>query len=714
MNSRWIGGTVLVATALLFALACGVNVTNAQIGVKIIRVDGVSGADSSTCGAESAPCKSLQRGVNNAGQYNGATVLVAEGTYTFVSSVFNSCEANLPNGTSVLCVFNRQIVLQGGYPHGNWTQADPVNHPTIIDGQGQRRVIYAFTDPNLYAGSLRLVDVILQNGVAQGATLGTVDQMTGFGGGLLADYARVELIRVTFRNNQARGGNTVQDIGGSAGGGGAALRTIAAGAYLENVTFTNNQALAGSGSQRGGFGIGGGLFTYQTTVNGNYITATNNQSVGGDTTGVGLYAGETGDAQGAGIALQISTNADLQNVIVMTNTATGGDAPNGTAGGAFGAGIFAEQATVSLHNLVTRNNTGQGGSGLNPSSTQFRGSLAMGGGLMTDKCSVVIDHAQIIANQALGGSAPSTGYGGAGSGGGIEFTSGANDVKPVSITNSVIADNYAAMGSGSTSSSMQAGGGGGGIGFWNIQPTVHFTTIARNRLNSTAMQGLALAGNPQNGDFDNNIIADHTFPANMHAVYVVSPGNVILNHTLWAGNSINVKTGGDAGSTTNWNPVNAATADFVSPGAPNYNYHIKKTSPAKNAAVGDYPSNDVDNQSRPWLNATDIGADEYMPIVLSGGPVSSGKLLLKWWTDTSLVPGVAAYEISLSCPPQAACPGPINAGNVSQYTIGGLTNGKTYTVLVTAKDGSNQALEVSNAASMMPTDKFVYLPMVVR
>jgi hypothetical protein len=711
-NQKLMLGIVVAGAVFLLTLAFGTTAVHGQASTGVIRVDGLSGSDSPTCGSEAAPCKSLQSALNNVAEFSGATVLVAEGTYMYAAGVFNACEAYLGNGTSVLCVFNKQIVLMGGYPHGNWTQADPDNHPTIIDGQGQRRGIYVFTDPNKYAGSLRLVDVIVQNGFAQGATSGSIGHMTGFGGGLLADYARVELLRVTFRNNQARGGNTAQDAGGSAAGGGMALRTLGAGTSLEHVVFTNNQVFGGSGMQRGGYAIGGGLFTYQTAVSGHYITATNNQATGGSTTGVGLYNGETGDAQGAGIAFQISTDADLQAVSVMSNTTTGGNAPSGTGGGAFGGGIFAEEAAVHLHDIVIRNNIGRGGAALNPASTKFRGSLAEGGGLMTDRSSVVLEGAVIIVNQALAGNGSASGYGGAAGGGGAYFNANLNAVKTVTITNSIIADNYAAMGTGSSSPDMQAGGGGGGVTFHYVQPIVQFTTIARNRLNSTAMQGVAVNGAPQDGKFDNTIIADHTVPAGMHAVAIQTDGDLLMQKTLWAGNSFNIYTSG--GPVTNWSPINVPSAEFVSPGAPNYNYHIKPTSPAKDAAAGSAVNNDVDEQWRPWLSAADVGADECVPLIAGGGPVASGQVLLNWWADTTLLTGVAHYDLSFTCPPGAVCPGTINAGTNQQHLISGLTNGKTYTVVVAAKDSSNQTLSVSNSIQFIPADHFIYLPLALR
>jgi hypothetical protein len=700
--------SLTLAAVVLGTLGNDTHPAMAQQSNIIVRVDGVSGVDTKVCGAESAPCKSLQRAVNNVSQNSGATVLVAEGTYTYASGVFSACEA-LANGKAVLCVYNKQIVLLGGYPHGNWTASDPQNHPTIIDGQGQRRGIYVFTDPSLYAGSFRLVGVVVQNGVATGAASGSVADMSAFGGGLLSDFATVELQRVTFRNNQSRGSTTSQAVGGSGSGGGAAVRS-APSVSLEQVLFTNNQAYGGDGAQRGGFAIGGGLFTYHTIVQGQFITATNNQTFGGQTNGAGLYDGETGDAQGAGIALQINSKVELNAVTVMSNTATGGNAPHGTASGAFGAGMFAEEAQLTLRNSVIQNNIGLGGTGLNPVSTQFRGSLAEGGGLMTDKSNVVLDHVSIIANQAIAGNGSASGYSGAGAGGGAYFNSNPGTPKSIAVVNSVIADNYAAMGTVGT----VAGGGGGGIKFYHVQPTIQFSTLARNRLNSTSMQGVAVNGIPESGQFANNIIAEHTSPAGMSAVYIQHEGALNLEHTLWAGNSANLYTGADSGVVTNNTPLNAASAKFVSPGAPNYNYHIKGTSPARDMAVGATVTNDMDFQVRPWPSTPDIGADEYQALVLNGGPAASGKLLLSWWVDSTLLPNVASYEISLVCPAGAACPGALNAGVGHQYVVSGLTNNKTYTLKIVAKDGSNQTLDVSNSVQLTPFEHCVYLPSVIR
>jgi hypothetical protein len=123
---------------------------------------------------------------------------------------------------------------------------------------------------------------------------------------------------------------------------------------------------------------------------------------------------------------------------------------------------------------------------------------------------------------------------------------------------------------------------------------------------------------------------------------------------------------------------------------------------------------DVDAQPRPWLGTADVGADECVPLILGGGPVASHQALLSWWVDTLLLTDVDHYDLSFTCPPSAACPGVVNAGNNRQYFATGLTNGATYGVTVTARNGANQALGVSNYFQLTPVDQFVRLPLIQR
>ena len=58
--------------------------------------------------------------------------------------------------------------------------------------------------------------------------------------------------------------------------------------------------------------------------------------------------------------------------------------------------------------------------------------------------------------------------------------------------------------------------------------------------------------------------------------------------------------------------LTVGSARFVSPGPPNYNYHITSESPLRDAATGSVVAVDMDNQPRSD-GLPDIGADEYVP-----------------------------------------------------------------------------------------------------
>jgi hypothetical protein len=162
----------------------------------------------------------------------------------------------------------------------------------------------------------------------------------------------------------------------------------------------------------------------------------------------------------------------------------------------------------------------------------------------------------------------------------------------------------------------------------------------------------------------------------------------------------------------------SGSADFISPGAPDYDYHILGSSAARDQATGSTVIVDIDGESRTLFGEHDIGADEYAPIILSVSPVISRTLHLRWQTNASLVPGLDRYDIVFSYESGANPPdqgnSPIDVGTQTSHLLTGLSNYSEYTVAIEARDSSDVLIATSNTVIAIPTDIFVYLPIVSR
>jgi hypothetical protein len=216
-----------------------------------------------------------------------------------------------------------------------------------------------------------------------------------------------------------------------------------------------------------------------------------------------------------------------------------------------------------------------------------------------------------------------------------------------------------------------------------------------------------------------SIIANHTDPSGAAALHVTSGNAAVLDRTLWAGNDLDSNFGqARAGSISDSNATRAASAQFVSAGSPRYDYHILGTSSAKDRAAGSGIDVDIDGESRALFGTPDVGADEYAPVVLSASPVASGSVLLSWATNTDLVAGLDHFDVVFSAEPGANPPNqgssPINAGTQATILLTGLSNGKQYTFSVDARSATGALIASSNAVSVFPLDKFVYLPTLLR
>jgi len=161
--------------------------------------------------------------------------------------------------------------------------------------------------------------------------------------------------------------------------------------------------------------------------------------------------------------------------------------------------------------------------------------------------------------------------------------------------------------------------------------------------------------------------------------------------------------------------------DYVSLGSPSYNYHIASYSVAKNQAFGSTIGQDIDDQSRPYNGVADIGADEYLPFPLAALP-GDHWLSFNWNEGAQLLAGgVNKYSILVSCEPGAnppnevGCDQPADVGSdITNYLLTGLSNFKRYTLSVFAKTSQGVVIGTSESIIAIPTDIFIYLPLMLK
>jgi hypothetical protein len=690
---------------------------NEQGATRIFRVSPI-GSDTPTCGSETAPCKTIQYAVNLA--HSGDTILVAgspQGVVYTYNPAADFCSSTFGT-TGVVCIFQKQITILGGYSTSNWSVSDPASNLTIIDGENSYRGVFVLGYPSPETTGLDMEGFVIQNGKASPipARQGD-DSIFAFGGGMFVDTAQTVILRnLTFRRNRAIGADTSTAYGGAGSGGGMTFRGVRNG-ILEYIVFDSNQAIGGSGRDRGGYAVGGGFGIDNSIVIGRYITLTNNSAFAGDSNGSGVdTTGQRADALGGAGSLGGGSHVTLQYVTARNNSAFGGDAQM-YAGGAFGGALKVEKGTLILRDADLRENLAQGGNA-------FHGYLGNGGGLEAMNSNVTIERTYIVNNIARGGNGGTNGSTGAAGGGGVNssWTPG-HPVAVLNMLNCVVADNLAEMGAGT----YPSGGGGGGLWIQATQANIAHTTIARNRVGS-AMDGqgvllIEVGSQGANAILAFSIIAEHASSPYQAALHV-KPGNTVrLQQGLFAGNTKDTNADnqpGPAGTFIGLDTMLHGQAHFVSPGSPNYNYHILGASSARDRATDSSLVADIDGDSRLLFSPPDIGADEYAPIVLTSIPVASGTLKLNWKTDTVVVKGVDHYELLVFCPPGANppnggdCPATFDQIHETSYVLSGLSNYKTYTMTVRAKDSSDGLIETSNTVTTFPTDIFVYLPGVFR
>lgn len=553
--------------------------------LQVVHVDPVNGADDTTCGTESAPCRSVQQGVNRVAP--GGRVKLAQGTHR-ASSASAPAVLDITFGPSDS---GKDFTVQGGFVPPNW--ASPVPNPslTVLDGENQRRVVNFVSVPS--------VRITLSNLSIVRGFVNTPVAYTGefIGGGVhcrndhprdSSKYVQLTLSQVIVMSNTVRGyGNKA-----AAGGGvGAYLRCWL---VLRDVQFLQNKVIGGNPTDgtRGAHALGGGLFaTAQSGVDGERLRFERNEAIAGSG-GQGFLGNpwDRADALGGGATFQYNW-VSLKFATFISNTARAGF---GSQYGGFGTGggVLFEFSDARLEDVEFLGNLALGGSSNN------RGGEGHGGGILVVDSSVRLDRGFILSNQAIGGNANEAGHGG---GGGI-YVAQFNAPSSFHGENIVIAYNKAEAGQG-----INRWGGGGGIYVQNASAFLTHTTIASNTVLSTMLAPAAISQYSTGRlSLRHGIIAYHS-TGQIAAVLAHEQGAVTAQNNLTWSNTPNT-----FGS---WN--GSMTHSGIIVGDPKFigsdSLDIQADSPAIDKAVGSIASRDVLRKPRPIGTQPDLGAYEYLP-----------------------------------------------------------------------------------------------------
>jgi hypothetical protein len=168
-----------------------------------------------------------------------------------------------------------------------------------------------------------------------------------------------------------------------------------------------------------------------------------------------------------------------------------------------------------------------------------------------------------------------------------------------------------------------------------------------------------------------------------------------------------------------WNPASGHFADGSASirqaferlvtlyGAPSAGSPALDTSDASHA-----PAEDILGHPRPFGLGSDIGAYEFVPALDLLGTAADQTIYLTWSVNATL-PVTSTWRIDYAGP-AGNQPSPITniVGPARAYTLTGLTNYAWYTVTLQAMlDGTPLLSDTTRA---MPTDRVVYLPMLLK
>jgi hypothetical protein len=274
------------------------------------------------------------------------------------------------------------------------------------------------------------------------------------------------------------------------------------------------------------------------------------------------------------------------------------------------------------------------------------------------------------------------------------------------VRNNLLYDNHA-----SGISLYQIDGGSGSMNNLVLNNTILMPSDGRWAIN---IPGVVDTGNKV---FNNIIYSDHSWRG---SIVIAAPGlagfesdyNVVVDRFSADGGNSNVSLSQWRAHGYDLHSFIATPAQlFADPG--NDDYHLAAGGPAVGAGTAlAEVSDDLDGNARPAGPAYDIGAYEYVPPLALHGRPGDRAIYLSWKVNVTL-PTTSTWQITYD-PGTGVPPSPVMgiAEPTRTYTLTGVTNRLWHTVTLNAMLDSAPTL--TDTATVMPTDRFVHLPLVLR
>jgi len=157
--------------------------------------------------------------------------------------------------------------------------------------------------------------------------------------------------------------------------------------------------------------------------------------------------------------------------------------------------------------------------------------------------------------------------------------------------------------------------------------------------------------------------------------------------------------------------TNAIVGDPLFVNAAQDNFHLQAISPAIDTGTNAGIAQDADGNSR--VGEPDMGAHEFIPALRLYASPGNEAAHITWTVDT-ILPITSTWRISYD---SDSLPNPIVEtdsliSSARSYTLTGLSNYEVHTITLEALVDSSVVL--SDTGAVMPTDKFVYLPIIVK